>query len=136
MTAVTKITDSVVIYVVIDTTSNQTGIDTILVSDIEKIKLKRNAVEYGMLTGAAVGGLAGYGAGYISYSDDASVSDEDNQDYRDGRAIAGAIIGSVPGTLIGAIIGGVFTKRVLKINGNPENILRLVNLLNRKRPFN
>ena len=133
--AITKITDRLVIYSVKDGIDNQTGVDTIPVSDIDKMKIKRKAIENGMLIGATVGGAAGYGIGHISYNDDASASYEDNQDRREGQAILGAIVGAVPGALVGGMIGGIFTKRVFEINGNPENILRLVNLLGRKKLF-
>ena len=128
---ITKVTDSLVFYTVTGNANNSMGFETIPVHAIAKMKIKRSALENGLLKGVVVGGLIGYGAGYISYSDDAIASVEDNDESRGGQAIIGAIIGVIPGAIIGGIIGGVFTKRGLKIKGDPENIKKLVNITKR-----
>jgi hypothetical protein len=99
---------------------------SIPIQEIKKIKIKRHAVGMGMTEGAAITGLIGYGLGYIFYEHDNSISDEENKENQQGKGLLGALIGLAPGAIIGGIVGGISTKRNFTIDGNKENIRKMI----------
>jgi hypothetical protein len=126
---ITKLTDSMVLLSISSPTEAGQQINIIRVSEIHKIKVKRNAIVNGMAGGAVLGGLAGYGLGYISYSYNESISDQDNHDNQKGRAAIGALIGAIPTALLGGMVGGVITKRTFRVDGNKASMLTLKKVL-------
>lgn len=90
---------------------------------IRKVKIKTD-VGMNMVGGAVIAGLAGYGLGYITYSDKGSLSDEDNKDRRKGRGLIGALITAVPGAFVGMFVG-LFRKQNFTINGSNDKMKKL-----------
>ncbi len=125
-----NITDSfVLVSLFLKSGTDSTAYDTIHIPDIQTIKIKRNALWLGMGCGAVAGGFVGYGLGYITYSDNASISEVDNKDKQHIRGGEGAIIVAVPGAVVGGIIGSIGFKRKFIINGDKENLRKMMKTL-------
>ena len=103
----------------------------IFTSEIRFVKIKRNAFYEGMIGGMAIGGLTGYAAGYVVYSDDDSISPDENDENRRNSGVVGAVAGLAAGGLVGGITGGIVLKKKFVINGDEENFKRLYNALSK-----
>jgi hypothetical protein len=101
---------------------------SISISEIHSVRIKRNGVVKGLGYGVIIGGILGYGIGYITYNDDSYDEDPPEQEI---RGWAGAIIGAVPGAAVGSIIGGIFTKRNFRINGNMKKLQKMFETIQR-----
>jgi hypothetical protein len=121
-----KITDSAVVLSAPSSDSNKSQLyQSILIPAIQQIKLKTGAVGYALAAGAVLGGIAGYGLGYITYDYDYLISDADNTDERKVRGAIGALITAVPGAIIGGIVGIFGSKKSFRINGRKEKMIKL-----------
>ena len=117
----THITDSSLsIYVMND--SGEIIYTNINVTEIRKIKIKKNAFLKGLIIGAGIGGITGYEIGEVTYSDDNYMEDENA---KEARAIAGAVIIGIPCAVIGGIVGSVVIKKTFIINGSKENYIKM-----------
>jgi hypothetical protein len=125
---ITKITNEMIVVALSLQDSTKSLPQQIPISQIKMIRVKRDAIGLGMAGGAVLGSLAGYGAGYVSYSHDNSFTESENNDRQKTRGFIGAAITVVPGTIIGGIVGGLTTRRRFIVNGSSKNILKLVHV--------
>lgn len=98
---------------------------------IKSIKLKRNA----FIAGFAIGGLIGYGSGYVSgyamHRDDATLSYDENHENAKTLAHGMAIAGAAGMGLIGGAIAPVFARKKFVINGSREAMQKFIKVLER-----
>jgi len=115
-----------------DSSAPQTNTNRVIPTQaIKSITVKRNA----FVAGFAIGGLIGYGSGYLTgyvmHHDDANLSyDQNHEDAKAGARVT-AIAGAVGVGLLGGVIAPVFTRKKFKINGSREAMQKFIRVLER-----
>jgi hypothetical protein len=99
---------------------------TIAINDLQLFKVKRQS----FVKGAGITGLAGFGIGYlagsVSYNDDFSLTDDENERRKKNRQLVSSIAVSVPAALVGGLAGGIFIKKRFHVDGNSMQLQKAI----------
>ena len=108
-------------------------LDTVHITSISKIKVKRKAFSRGMATGGGLGLIGGYYVGRETYESEYGIDEEEGPDPGAiGRGVVYAVGVAAPTSVIGGIFGGIFTPRNFRIDGQEDKLRFTLEKLQKK----